>query len=75
MLVIGGRTNQVGESLNFDVYDTETSDWYRFGQIQRFRHASWLVDNQLYIHGGFDQETPSVPTEQILKIDLEKTFS
>lgn len=75
MLVIGGRTNQVGESLPFDVYDTETSDWYKFSQIQRFRHSSWLVDNQLYIHGGFDQETPSVPTEQVLKIDLEKVFT
>ncbi len=33
------------------------------------------MDNQLYIHGGFDQETPSVPTEQVLKIDLEKVFT
>jgi len=44
MLVIGGRSNQVGDTLPFEIYDTETSDWYKFQSIQRFRHSSWLVD-------------------------------
>lgn len=30
MLVIGGRSNIVGETLPFEIYDTETSDWYKF---------------------------------------------
>lgn len=33
MLVVGGRSNQVGETLPFEIYDTETSDWFKFPQI------------------------------------------
>ncbi len=30
MIVIGGRTNQVGEDVAMEVYDTESSEWYKF---------------------------------------------
>jgi protein phosphatase len=30
MIVVGGRTNNVGESVALDVYDTESSEWFRF---------------------------------------------
>lgn len=33
MLVIGGRTNTVGENLPLEVYDTETSEWHKFNDI------------------------------------------
>lgn len=33
MLVIGGRTNTVGENLPLEVYDTETSEWHKFYEI------------------------------------------
>lgn len=39
MLVIGGRTDTVGETVSLEVYDTESSEWKRFPSIQRFRHA------------------------------------
>jgi len=42
MMVVGGRTNNVGELLPLEVYDTETSEWTKFNSIQRFRHASWI---------------------------------
>lgn len=54
MLVVGGRSNQVGETLPFELYDTESSDWYKFNSIQRFRHTIWYCEPFLYIHGGFD---------------------
>ncbi|CAD8102091.1 unnamed protein product [Paramecium primaurelia] len=75
MLVIGGRSNNVGETLPFEIYDTETSDWYKFQPIQRFRHSSWLVEQFLYLHGGFDSDQPNIPTEGILRIDLNKRFA
>ncbi|CAD8187082.1 unnamed protein product [Paramecium pentaurelia] len=75
MLVIGGRSNQVGDTLPFEIYDTETSDWYKFQSIQRFRHSSWLVDQFLYLHGGFDSDQPNIPTECILRLDLNKRFA
>jgi len=54
MIVIGGRTNNVGENVGLDIYDTETSEWTKFPSVQRFRHASWLVESSLYIYGGFE---------------------
>ena len=74
MLVVGGRTNQVGELLPFEIYDTDTSDWFRFNPVMRFRHAIWLIDSSLYIHGGFDPETPNIPTDKLLLLDLESLF-
>ena len=74
MLVVGGRTNQVGELLPFEIYDTDTSDWFRFNPVMRFRHAIWLIDSLLYIHGGFDPETPNIPTDKLLLLDLESLF-
>lgn len=72
MLVVGGRTNQVGESVPLEVYDTESSDWFKFLSIPRFRHCIWLYETSLFVHGGFDQETPNIPTDKMMQIDLEK---
>jgi len=69
MLVIGGRTDTVGETVSLEVYDTESSEWKRFPSIQRFRHACFCVETQLYMHGGFDNESPTVPTDAIMKLD------
>lgn len=69
MLVIGGRTDTVGETVSLEVYDTETSEWARFPTIQRFRHACWCVDSTLFIHGGFDNESPTIPTDAIMQLD------
>jgi len=33
LLICGGRTNNVGEELGLDVYDTENSEWYRFPSV------------------------------------------
>mmetsp|Transcript_13660 Transcript_13660/g.15323 ORF Transcript_13660/g.15323 Transcript_13660/m.15323 type:complete len:320 (-) Transcript_13660:735-1694(-) len=69
MLVIGGRTDTVGETVSLEVYDTESSEWKKFSSIQRFRHACFCVDTQLFMHGGFDNESPTVPTDAIMKLD------
>jgi hypothetical protein len=69
MLVIGGRTDTVGETVSLEVYDTESSEWKRFPSVQRFRHACFCVETQLYMHGGFDNESPTVPTDAIMKLD------
>lgn len=56
MIVLGGRTNNVGEPLKLEVYDTETSEWTKFDCIQRFRHGMWLTDTCIYAYGGFELE-------------------
>lgn len=75
LIVLGGRTNQVGESVPIDVYDTETSEWYKFPPFCRFRHTSWALDSRLYIHGGFEHEFPNVPTESTATIDIMRLFT
>ena len=72
MLVLGGRTNQVGEVVPVEAYDTESSEWLKFPSIQRFRHSSWTLDSEVFIHGGFENETPNIPTDSIVKLDSSK---
>mmetsp|Transcript_8079 Transcript_8079/g.7936 ORF Transcript_8079/g.7936 Transcript_8079/m.7936 type:complete len:580 (-) Transcript_8079:33-1772(-) len=74
MMVLGGRTNQVGEVVPLEAYDTENSEWFKFNSIQRFRHACWSLDSDVYVHGGFEHETPNIPTDTIFKIDTIRLF-
>jgi diadenosine tetraphosphatase ApaH/serine/threonine PP2A family protein phosphatase len=74
MMVIGGRTNQVGEVVPLEVYDTESSEWYKFNSVQRFRHSCWSSSNNVYVHGGFEHEIPNIPLSEICKIDTQKLF-
>lgn len=71
MIVLGGRTNTVGENVLMEIYETETSEWKKFNSIQRFRHTIWASDFQyIFMHGGFENETPNIPTNSIIKLDL-----
>ena len=74
MMIIGGRTNQVGQLVPLEVYDTESSEWYKFNSVQRFRHSVWASNNNVYVHGGFEHEIPNVPLSVICKIDTNKLF-
>lgn len=73
-MVIGGRTNNVGERVSLDVYDTETSEWVKYNSVQRFRHSSWIVESNLFIYGGFEHDSPNIPTDALSKINLIKLF-
>lgn len=72
MLIVGGRTNNVGEHLTLDVYDTETSEWAKFNALQRFRHGSWIFENFVYVYGGFELESPNIPTDNINRVNILK---
>jgi hypothetical protein len=41
--------------MSLDIYDTDSSDWYKLPSIDRFRHACFMVEHDIFIHGGFDQ--------------------
>jgi protein phosphatase len=74
MLVLGGRTNTVGENVQLEVYETESSEWRKFNSLQRFRHSVWAIDATVFMHGGFENETPNIPTNSIMKLDLMELF-
>ena len=58
-----------------EVYDTESSEWYKFNAIQRFRHTCWQVDGTVFVHGGFEHETPNIPINIVSRIDSTKLFT
>jgi protein phosphatase len=33
MIVLGGRTNTVGETVHMEIYETETSEWKKFNSV------------------------------------------
>lgn len=54
-----------------EIYETENSEWKKFNSIQRFRHTIWTQDiHTIYMHGGFENETPNIPTNSIIKLDM-----
>lgn len=74
MLVLGGRTNTVGDNVQLEVYETESSEWRRFNSLIRHRHSVWAIDTNVFMHGGFENETPNIPTNSIMKLDLLELF-
>lgn len=53
-----------------EIYETESSEWKKYNSLQRFRHSVWAMDSIIYMHGGFENETPNIPTNSIMKLDL-----
>ena len=40
MVVLGGRTSANEElSSTIEIYDTESSDWFRYKAMNRYRHC------------------------------------
>lgn len=74
MIIVGGRTNNVSETLPLEVFDTQASEWTSFSSVQRFRHGSWIFEKHLYIYGGFELSTPNIPTDAIYKANLQGLF-
>lgn len=69
MLVFGGRKNDT-EYLPFEIYNTETSKWYKFLNVSVFRNAIVLYEAGIYSYGGFEIEKPNIPTNLFVFLDL-----
>lgn len=33
-----------------------------------------MIDNYIYLHGGFDIISPNIPTDSMVRLDLNKIF-
>ncbi len=73
-LNIGGRSGTEGDNLPIEVYDTETSEWHTFLYYKRFRHASFIVETTLYIHGGLEDEKNNNPAKVLNELNLFDVF-
>ena len=74
VFIIGGRTNNVNEIIPLDIFDTETSEWFSYPGIERFRQCNWIFENYLYLHGGLQQTNPNIPVEEVNRLDLLALF-
>lgn len=52
--------------MTLDVYDTQTSDWFKLPKVDRFRHICFLVQDSIFVQGGFNQDTPTIPTDSMV---------
>ena len=71
---VGGRSSTDGDNLPIEVYDTETSEWHIFMNFKRFRHACFIIDNFMYIHGGLEDEKHNNPAKVLHEINLLNAF-
>ena len=75
LIVIGGRNNSENKQIPIEIYDTQTSKWVSVAFFNKFRHTTWIVDDSIYTHGGFQLNNTSVAQSDIIKIDLTKLFN
>jgi protein phosphatase len=75
MIIIGGRSDNDLKSIPIEVYDTETSDWNELPSFNKFRHSSWIVNNFLFTHGGFDYSSPMYSKNDLVMIDVLKLLN
>jgi protein phosphatase len=73
--VLGGRTEDDVKNIPIEVYDTETSEWFELAAFNKFRHSSWIFENQLFTHGGFDYASPQISKNDLVMIDVIKLFN
>ncbi len=76
-LLVGGRNNNINDrnEVPMEVYNLETSEWHSFPGISRFRHVTWIYNNLIMTHGGFENTRPNQPTSVLLAADLAQMFA
>ena len=76
-VLVGGRNNVNNDKneVPMEIYNLETSEWYSFPGISRFRHVTWIYNNALLTHGGFENSKPNQPTSVMLGTDLLAMFA
>ena len=53
LIVIGGRNSSENKQIPIEIYDTQTSKWVSVAFFNKFRHTTWIVEESIYTHGGF----------------------
>lgn len=74
MILLGGRSGSVQDSVPLEVYDTNTSEWKQYPAFQRFRHVSWIYRGDIYVHAGFEPESPNIPTNSLVRMDISRVL-
>lgn len=75
LIVIGGRNSSENKQIPIEIYDTQTSKWESVAFFNKFRHTTWIVDDSIYTHGGFQLSNTMIAQSDIIKIDLIKLFN
>ena len=71
LVVLGGR-NSKNENLPTDILNLKNLQWSTLPGIDRFRHASWCLEGDLFTFGGFQVHEPDRPTNILDKRNILK---
>ena len=75
LIVLGGRNGSHNINLPIEIYDTMTGKWVSFSYFNAFRHTAWIVDNIIYIYGGFKSKLAQNIQSDVIKINLIQFFN
>ena len=75
LIVIGGRNDSDIKQIPIEIYDTESSQWENVAFFNKFRHTSWIIEDSVFTHGGFQLTDTLFAQNDIIKIDLVKLFN
>lgn len=74
-IIIGGKSQTLGNNLPFEIFDTEKLKWSNFYSFRRARHSSFLFENYLYIHGGLEENKHINISNELNEINLFELFN
>ena len=76
IVIIGGRNELPEESINgfsLDVYNCEKKVWKNIFNFDKFRHASFIISNFVFMHGGCDMNIFfEHPSSEMVMFDVER---
>jgi diadenosine tetraphosphatase ApaH/serine/threonine PP2A family protein phosphatase len=75
MMILGGRSTKIGTNVPIEIYDTENSEFIILEPYNKFRLTIWNYESLLYAFAGFDHTNPSIPTNTLLCLNLNKVLN
>ena len=75
LINIGGRNNNSENKIYIEIFDTNNYKWEKTEILNKFRHSCWIINDFIYIQGGFNLNNPNYAQSDIIKIDVNQLFN
>ena len=73
LIILGGKTLNINP-VPIEVFDTETSECYKFKKLLMNRHTSFIFDKDIFFFGGLNLKE-HIPLGGLFKVSLTQIFS
>jgi len=72
LILIGGKsTNKNDNHMPVEVYNIENYSWIKLFNFDAYRHASWMIENYIFCHGGSTFTNPQVSNDEIKIFNID----